>query len=36
MDAGRIDTVKPVGQIIDETVNECEAVLREVGKRYAP
>ncbi len=30
--AGRIDTVKPVAAIIDETVTECESVLRDVGK----
>jgi enoyl-[acyl-carrier protein] reductase II len=33
--AGRIDEVKPVAQIIEETVSECEAVLRETAKRYS-
>jgi enoyl-[acyl-carrier protein] reductase II len=32
--AGRIDSVKPVAQIIRETVEEFEAVVAEMGKRY--
>ncbi|MBV8951473.1 MAG: nitronate monooxygenase [Actinobacteria bacterium] len=33
--AGRIDAVKPVKQILEETVAECRAVLVEWGKRAA-
>jgi enoyl-[acyl-carrier protein] reductase II len=33
--AGRIDEVRPVADILRETVGECEAVLRETGTRYA-
>jgi enoyl-[acyl-carrier protein] reductase II len=32
--AGRIDTVKPVAQIISETVAEFESVMREMGRKY--
>jgi enoyl-[acyl-carrier protein] reductase II len=32
--AGRIDAVRPVAEIMRDTVAECEAVLREVGARY--
>jgi enoyl-[acyl-carrier protein] reductase II len=32
--AGRIDEVLPVARILEETVAECEVVLREVGARY--
>jgi enoyl-[acyl-carrier protein] reductase II len=32
--AGRIDAVKPVAQILDETIADCEAVLSDVAKRY--
>jgi enoyl-[acyl-carrier protein] reductase II len=32
--AGRIDSVKPVAQIIRETVEEFEAVTADLGKRY--
>lgn len=32
--AGRIDSVKPVAQIIRETVEEFEAVMADLGKRY--
>ncbi|MFI4976395.1 MAG: NAD(P)H-dependent flavin oxidoreductase [Caulobacterales bacterium] len=34
--AGRIDEIKPVAQIIDETVREFEAVMAELSRRYAP
>jgi enoyl-[acyl-carrier protein] reductase II len=34
--AGRIDAIKPVAQILRETIDECEAVLRETGARYVP
>ena len=33
--AGRIDAVKPVAQIIEETVSDCEAALHNTAKRYA-
>src|SRR6201996_877963 len=33
--AGRIDTVKPVAEIIAETVAEFEATIRSLGHRYA-
>ena len=33
--AGRIDAVKPVAQILRETVDECEAALRDTATRYA-
>jgi enoyl-[acyl-carrier protein] reductase II len=33
--AGRIDAVRPVADILRDTIAECEAVLREVGARYA-
>jgi enoyl-[acyl-carrier protein] reductase II len=32
--AGRIDAIKPVEQILRETIKECEAALREVSARY--
>ena len=32
--AGRIDAVRPVAEILRDTIAECEAVLREVGARY--
>jgi enoyl-[acyl-carrier protein] reductase II len=32
--AGRIDSVKPVSQIIKETVEEFEAVIAEIGAKY--
>ncbi len=32
--AGRIDSVKPVAQIIRETVEEFEAVIAELGRKY--
>jgi enoyl-[acyl-carrier protein] reductase II len=32
--AGRIDSVKPVAEILRETVAEFEAVMAELGKRY--
>jgi enoyl-[acyl-carrier protein] reductase II len=32
--AGRIDSVKPVAQIIRETIDEFEAVMTELGARY--
>jgi enoyl-[acyl-carrier protein] reductase II len=32
--AGRIDEVKPVAQIIAETVAEFEAVMTELGAKY--
>jgi enoyl-[acyl-carrier protein] reductase II len=32
--AGRIDAVKPVAQILSETIAECRDVLRETGARY--
>jgi enoyl-[acyl-carrier protein] reductase II len=32
--AGRIDTVKPVAQIISETVAEFESVMGEMGRKY--
>ncbi|MBL8554317.1 MAG: nitronate monooxygenase [Phenylobacterium sp.] len=32
--AGRIDSVKPVAQIIGETIAEFDAVMRELGARY--
>ncbi len=34
--AGRIDEVKPVKQIIEEMVAEFEAVIGEMGRKYAP
>jgi len=34
--AGRIDEVLPVARILEETIAECEVVLREVGARYFP
>jgi enoyl-[acyl-carrier protein] reductase II len=34
--AGRIDEVKPVAQIIRETVAEFEAVMAEMSERFAP
>jgi enoyl-[acyl-carrier protein] reductase II len=34
--AGRIDAVKPVAQIIDETMAEFDAVMREIASRYVP
>ncbi len=34
--AGRIDAVKPVAQIIDETMAEFDAVMREIAARYVP
>jgi enoyl-[acyl-carrier protein] reductase II len=34
--AGRIDAVKPVAQIIGETVAEFEAVMGEMSKRFTP
>ena len=33
--AGRITEVIPVAQILDETITECEMVLREISERYA-
>ena len=33
--AGRIDEVKPVAQIIDETIAEFDAVMKEIADRYA-
>ena len=33
--AGRITEVLPVAQILNETIAECEAVLREISARYA-
>jgi len=32
--AGRIDSVKPVAQIIRETVEEFEATVAEIGAKY--
>jgi enoyl-[acyl-carrier protein] reductase II len=32
--AGRIDAVRPVAEILRETVAECEAALRETSARY--
>ncbi len=32
--AGRIDVIKPVAQILRETIAECEAALRETSARY--
>ena len=34
--AGRIDTIKPVAQIISETVRECEEILDRLGRTYRP
>jgi enoyl-[acyl-carrier protein] reductase II len=34
--AGRIEAVKPVAQIIDETMAEFDAVMREIAHRYVP
>ena len=34
--AGRIHDVLPVARILQETIAECEDVLREVGARYCP
>jgi enoyl-[acyl-carrier protein] reductase II len=34
--AGRIDAVKPVARILRETVDEFEAVMRDVTRRFAP
>ena len=34
--AGRIDAVKPVAQILDETMAEFDAVMREIASRYVP
>ena len=34
--AGRIDEVLPVAQILDETIAECDAVMREIAARYVP
>jgi len=33
--AGRITEVLPVAQILNETMSECESVLREISERYA-
>ncbi len=32
--AGRIDSIKPVAQIISETVRECEEILERLGRTY--
>ena len=32
--AGRIDSVKPVAQILNETIAEFEAVMAELGAKY--
>ena len=32
--AGRIDEVKPVAQVIAETVAEFEATVKEMGRRF--
>jgi enoyl-[acyl-carrier protein] reductase II len=34
--AGRIDAVRPVAEILRETIDECEAALRATAGRYAP
>jgi enoyl-[acyl-carrier protein] reductase II len=34
--AGRIDSVKPVAEIIRETVRECEEILDRLGRTYKP
>jgi enoyl-[acyl-carrier protein] reductase II len=34
--AGRIDEVKPVQQILTETMAEFDAVMREIATRYVP
>jgi enoyl-[acyl-carrier protein] reductase II len=34
--AGRIDAIKPVAEIIRETMEEFEAVMREIASRYVP
>jgi enoyl-[acyl-carrier protein] reductase II len=34
--AGRMDEVKPVEQILTETMTEFDAVMREIATRYVP
>ena len=34
--AGRIDEIKPVEQILTETMAEFDAVMREIATRYVP
>ena len=34
--AGRIDEIKPVAQILTETMAEFDAVMREIATRYVP